>query len=77
MILKLGVQYRRFEVNTVYTNDDPGMTLTYFTARTNILLKNSFESPKFCHIFKLYFSKYGFETHLHDIFFKFFLLVFK
>ena len=55
MILKLGVQYRRFEVNTVYTNDDPGMTLTYFTASTNILLKNSFESPKFCHIFKLYF----------------------
>ena len=30
MILKLGVEYRK-----VYSNDDHGLTLTYFMARSN------------------------------------------
>ena len=35
MILKLGVQHQGLKVYKVYINDDPGLTLTYFTARSN------------------------------------------
>ena len=35
MILKLGMYYRGLKLYNVYINDDPGMTLTYFTARSN------------------------------------------
>ena len=35
MILKLGMQHRGLEVYKVYLNDDPGMTLTYLTTRSN------------------------------------------
>ena len=31
MILKLGMQHRILKVYNVYKNDDPVMTLTYFT----------------------------------------------
>ena len=36
MILKLGMQHGVLEVYKVYINDDHGMTLTYFTARSNL-----------------------------------------
>ena len=36
MILKLGMQHWGLEVCKVYINDDPGMTLSYFTARSNL-----------------------------------------
>ena len=36
MILKLGMQHRGPKVYKVYINDDPGMTLTYFTPRSNL-----------------------------------------
>ena len=36
MILKLGMQHSGFEVFKMYMNDDPGMTLTYFTAISNM-----------------------------------------
>ena len=36
MILKLGMQHWGLEFYKVYINDDPGMTLTYFTARSNL-----------------------------------------
>ena len=36
MILKLGMQHRELEVAKVFINDDPGLTLTYFTARSNL-----------------------------------------
>ena len=35
MILKLGMQHPGLEVYKVYINDDTGLTLTYFTARSN------------------------------------------
>ena len=34
MILKLGMKHLRMELYTVFINHDPGMTLTYFTARS-------------------------------------------
>ena len=38
MILKLGMQHRGIKLYKVYINDDPGLTLTYFTARSNWLV---------------------------------------
>ena len=37
MTLKLGMQHRVLEHYQVYSNDDPGLTLTYFTARSNLV----------------------------------------
>ena len=34
MILKLGVKHQAMELYKVYINHDPGMTLTFFTARS-------------------------------------------
>ena len=35
MILKLGMKHCGLKLYKVYINDDPGLTLTYFTARSN------------------------------------------
>ena len=35
MILKLGMKHRDLKLYKVYINDDPGLTLTYFTAMSN------------------------------------------
>ena len=35
MILKLGMLHQGLNIYKVYVNDDPGLTLTYFTARSN------------------------------------------
>ena len=35
MTLKLGMQHWVLEYYQIYSNDDPGLTLTYFTARSN------------------------------------------
>ena len=37
MTLKLGVQHRVLEHYQICSNDDPGLTLTYFTARSNFV----------------------------------------
>ena len=37
MTLKLGMQHRVLEYYQVYSNDDPALTLTYFTARSNLV----------------------------------------
>ena len=37
MILKLGMQHRGLKLYKVYKNSDPGLTLTYFTARSNLV----------------------------------------
>ena len=37
MTLKLGMQHRVLEYHQVYSNDDPGLSLTYFTARSNLV----------------------------------------
>ena len=34
MILKLGTKHQAMELYKVYINHDPGMTLTFFTARS-------------------------------------------
>ena len=38
MILKLGMQHQGLKLYKVYINSDPGLTLTYFTARSNLAL---------------------------------------
>ena len=35
MILKLGMKHQGLKLYKVYINGDPGLTLTYFTARSN------------------------------------------
>ena len=35
MILKLGMYHWGLKLYKVYINDDPGLTLTYFTTRSN------------------------------------------
>ena len=35
MILKLGMYHWVLKLYKIYINDDPGLTLTYFTARSN------------------------------------------
>ena len=37
MILKPGMQHRVLEYYQVYSKDDLGLTLTYFTARSNLV----------------------------------------
>ena len=37
MTLKLGMQHRVLEYYQVCSNDDPGLTLTYFMARSNLV----------------------------------------
>ena len=36
MILKLGMQYQGLKLSIVYINDDPRLTFTYFTTRSNL-----------------------------------------
>ena len=37
MTLKLGMQHQVLKYHIVCSNDDPGLTLTYFTARPNLV----------------------------------------
>ena len=37
MTLNLGMQHRVLEYYQVCSNDDPGLTVTYFTARSNLV----------------------------------------
>ena len=37
MTFKLGIQHRVLEYYQIYSNDDPGLTLTYFMARSNLV----------------------------------------
>ena len=37
MTLKLGMQHRVLEYYQLFSDDDPGLTLTYFTARSNLV----------------------------------------
>ena len=37
MTLKLGMQHRVLEYYQICSNDDTGLTLTYFTARSNLV----------------------------------------
>ena len=37
MTLNLGMQHRLLEYYQVCSNDDPGLTLTYFTTRSNLV----------------------------------------
>ena len=35
---KLGLLYQGLQPIIIYSNDDPGVTLTYFTARSNLVI---------------------------------------
>ena len=37
MILKLGIQHRGLNLYKLCINGDPGLTMTYFTARSNLV----------------------------------------
>ena len=37
MTLKVGMQHRVFKYYPICSNDDLGLTLTYFTARSNLV----------------------------------------
>ena len=37
MALKVGMQHRVLKYYQIYSNDDPGLTLTYFMARSNLV----------------------------------------
>ena len=37
MTFKLGMQHRVLEYYQVCSNDDPGLTLSYYTARSNLV----------------------------------------
>ena len=37
MTLKLGMQHRVIEYYQICSNDDPGLTLSYLTARSNLV----------------------------------------
>ena len=37
MILKQGADHHGLMVYTIFITDDPGLTLTYFTARSNLV----------------------------------------
>ena len=37
MTLQLGMQHRVLECYQIFSNDDPGLTLTYFTLRSNLV----------------------------------------
>ena len=37
LILKLGMQHQGLKLYKVYINGDPGLTLTYFTAGSNLV----------------------------------------
>ena len=37
MTLKFGMKHRVFEYYQVCSNDDPGLTLSYFTAKSNLV----------------------------------------
>ena len=37
MTLKVSMQHRVFEYYQIYSNDTPGLTLTYFTAKSNFV----------------------------------------
>ena len=41
MALKLGMEHRMFEYHQICSNDDPRLTLTYFTARPNMVVYTS------------------------------------
>ena len=45
MILKLGMQHWALKLYNVYINGDTGLTLSYFTARSN-LVAGTFECEK-------------------------------
>ena len=37
MTLKLGMRHRVLDYYQVFSNDDPGLTMTYFTVRSNLV----------------------------------------
>ena len=51
MILKLGMKHQAMELYKVYKNHDPGMNLTFFTARSTKAV-HAFEREKIgkCHL---------------------------
>ena len=46
MILKLCMQHRVFENYQICSNDDPGLTLTCFKARSNLLFLGFYMEKK-------------------------------
>ena len=67
MILKLGMKHQGMEVYKIYINHDPGMTLTYLTARST-LVAHAFEWGKLkCHFKGKTCSKLANGLNFHNL----------
>ena len=57
MTLNVGMQHQVFEYYQVCSNDDPGLNVTYFTARSNFVpFAFVWEKGKTMDFFRNYFS---------------------
>ena len=56
MTLKLGLRQRVLNYYQVCSNDDPWLTLTYFTARSNLVPAFVWEKGKTIDFFRNYYS---------------------
>ena len=67
MILKPGMKHQGEELYKIYINHDPGMTLTYFTARST-LVAHAFEWGKFskCHLMGKTLWKWANGLNIYD-----------
>ena len=63
MTLKLGMQHRVLEYYQVYSNNDPELTLTYFTERSNLVpyafVWDKGKTIDFSEIIVVYYVKVG------------------
>ena len=63
MTLNIGIQHQGLEYYQVYSNDAPGLTLTYFTARSNLVpyafVWESGKTMDFSEIILVYDTKVG------------------
>ena len=68
MILKLGMKHQGMEVYKSCINHDPGMILTYFTARSTYVA-HALERGKLlkCHLKGKTFSKLANGLNFHDL----------
>ena len=68
MTLKLGMQHRALEYYQVCSNDAPGLTLTYFTARSNLVpyVREKVKTMDFSETIVVYDIKVGRCSQLNE-----------
>ena len=70
MTLKVCMQHWVFKYYQVYSNDDPGLTMTYFMARPNLVpyafVWEKVKTMDFSETFKVYDIKVGRRSQLNE-----------